>query len=161
MSAAKKILIVEDDSALVDYLTTILDADGYRVDSVANGAAALAKFKTETLPDLVLLDVVMPIMDGFEVCRKMRQDEKTRTLPVMFITSKGEVADEVRGMGLGAVDYIIKPITDPERILARIAAHITNHAVVQESESSKSTKKYWWLLFFVLAFIAMVVMYVL
>ncbi len=115
------ILVVDDISENIALLSNIL-AKSYRVKAANNGAKAL-KIAFSTIPDLILLDIMMPEMDGIEVCRKLKADPRTRSVPVIFVTAMGEVEDEARGFEAGAVDYITKPISPPI-VLARVKTHL-------------------------------------
>src|SRR4029079_38650 len=88
-----------------------------------SGADALELAGSEDRPDLVLLDIMMPEMDGYEVCRRLKADPRTQDVPVLFVTAISEVDDETKGFSLGAVDYITKPVRPPI-VKARVAAHI-------------------------------------
>src|SRR5215469_9212895 len=110
-SAAKKVLLlVDDDPANIHVVHSILKED-YDVRVATNGVKALQLAKGKTPPDLVLLDVSMPNMDGYEVCAHLKADEIAREIPVIFLTGKTEVVDETRGFEVGAVDYIHKPFS--------------------------------------------------
>ncbi|MGE4506480.1 MAG: HD domain-containing phosphohydrolase [Desulfovibrionaceae bacterium] len=102
------ILVVDDLSANIAILSELL-GDEYRVKAATSGEKAL-RVAFENPPDLVLLDVMMPEMDGYEVCRRLKDDPRTRRVPVIFVTAMGETEDEAHGLGLGAADYITKPI---------------------------------------------------
>ena len=97
--------------------------ENYALSVATSGAAALEIAFSEDRPDLVLLDVMMPEMDGYEVCRRLKADPRTRDVPVIFVTAMSEVEDEAKGFGLGAVDYITKPIRPPI-VEARVATHV-------------------------------------
>lgn len=112
-----RILVVEDEEDLLELVTYNLAREGFRVESVTSGEAALQA--AQTLPDLVLLDLMLPGVDGLEVCRRLRSDTKTRELPIIMLTAKGEESDIVAGLELGADDYIPKPFS-PRVLLARI-----------------------------------------
>jgi len=108
-----RILIVDDTPANIKVLSDLLRAD-YALSVATGGQAALDLAQAEdTRPDLVLLDVMMPEMDGYEVCRRLKADERTRDVPVIFVTAMHEVDDEAKGFELGAVDYITKPVSPP------------------------------------------------
>jgi DNA-binding response OmpR family regulator len=107
-----RILIVEDDPDLVALLKRWLGRDGHRVEHAADGAAALEALKREPLPHLVLLDVMLPKMDGFEVLQQLRAEPRTRGLPVVMVTSFSRDRDAARGRELGADDYIVKPLME-------------------------------------------------
>jgi phosphoserine phosphatase RsbU/P len=117
-----RILVVDDTPANIKILADLLRKD--HILSVATrGADALEIACTEEPPDLVLLDIMMPEMDGYEVCRRLKADAHTRDVPVIFVTAMSEVDDETKGFALGAVDYITKPI-QPAIVRARVAAHL-------------------------------------
>jgi diguanylate cyclase (GGDEF)-like protein len=116
-----QILIVDDRVENLQILLSLLKQD-YRVISAKSGFKAIDKAQN-LQPDLILLDILMPEMDGYEVCRRLKNDETTSGIPVIFITTRGEVSDETKGFELGAVDYIIKPISPPI-VKARVATHL-------------------------------------
>jgi diguanylate cyclase (GGDEF)-like protein len=113
-----KVLVVDDELSIVDFLSAELANRGYNVLKAFNGEEGINLARKE-LPDLVLLDVRMPKMDGFEFCRKLREDRMTYLIPVIMITGKGEHEDKITGIKSGADDYVIKPFDLPE-LLARI-----------------------------------------
>ena len=115
------LLVVDDVAANIDILIQVLGID-YTVRVDTDGASALASVK-ESLPDLILLDIMMPGMDGFEVCRRLKDDPITRDIPVIFLTALSENADEASGLALGAVDYITKPF-NPNIVKARVINHL-------------------------------------
>jgi putative two-component system response regulator len=115
------ILIVDDTPGNVCVLVGLLP--GYKLRVATTGPAALELASTDPLPDLILLDVVMPGMDGFEVCRRLKADPRTRAIPVIFITALGEVENETRGFEVGGVDYIAKPFI-PTVVRARVETHL-------------------------------------
>ena len=114
----RKVLIVEDDAAIRDALQEAITADGHAVVCAADGAQALRHFNDGPF-DLVLLDLMLPIISGYDVCRKLR--EKNRAVPIIMVTAKGEEIDKVLGLELGADDYVTKPFGLRE-ILARVHA---------------------------------------
>ena len=116
------ILIVDDTPENVDVLAGIL-RENYQIKVAVNGPKALRIAQADPAPALILLDVMMPEMDGYEVCRQLQADERTRRIPVIFVTAKSEVEDEARGFGLGAVDYITKPV-NPAIVLARVRTQL-------------------------------------
>lgn len=118
MSERSKILIVDDEPFNVDYLEQELEDLGYETVSAANGQEALQKVTAEA-PDLVLLDVMMPIMDGFTVCRILKENEETRLIPIVIMTALNAVEDRIRGIEAGADDFLTKPVNEQE-LLARI-----------------------------------------
>jgi sigma-B regulation protein RsbU (phosphoserine phosphatase) len=117
-----RILIVDDTPGNIKVLHNLLRED-YALSVATSGAAALEIAFSDDCPDLVLLDVMMPEMDGHEVCRRLKADSRTRDVPVIFVTAMSEVEDETKGFGLGAVDYITKPVRPPI-VEARVATHL-------------------------------------
>lgn len=117
------LLIVDDVVTNIQLLAGFLDQD-YRIQVATNGAKALEIAASATQPDLILLDVMMPVMDGYTVCKKLKEEPKTAQIPVIFVTAKGELQDQLLGFNLGAVDYIIKPF-EPAIVKARVKTHIT------------------------------------
>jgi two-component system phosphate regulon response regulator PhoB len=115
-----RILIVEDEPALVAMLRYNLESEGFEVDEAGDGESALVQV-AEQLPDLVLLDWMLPELSGIEVCRRLRRKKETRNLPIIMVTARGEEQDRVRGLDTGADDYIAKPFS-PSELLARIRA---------------------------------------
>jgi len=107
-----RVLIVEDDEDLVRLATLWLERAGYGVEHAADGPAALKRLGADPLPVLVLLDVMLPKMDGFEVLRRIRAEARTRALPVAMVTSFSRDKDAARGRELGANDYIVKPLME-------------------------------------------------
>ena len=123
MQRRAKILIVDDERFYLNVLADLLK-DDYRTVVAKNGEQALARAaEADDPPDLVLLDIMMPGMDGYEVCRRLHAAPSTRHTPVIFLTIKDEVDDELIGFELGAVDYIAKPIS-PAIVRARVATHV-------------------------------------
>jgi len=118
----KTILVVDDTPANIDVLTGVLSHD-YRVKAANNGTRAL-KIASETPPDLILLDIMMPEIDGYEVCRRLKDADNTKDIPVIFVTAKNEVHDEMMGFDIGGVDYITKPISPPI-LKARVKTHLS------------------------------------
>ena len=111
-----KVLIVEDDPDIVDILSYNLKQADLKVKSVPDGSSALAEVKRR-LPDLILLDLMLPKVDGLEVCRLLKSDPETKNVPIIMITAKGEEVDRIVGLELGADDYIIKPFSPREVVL--------------------------------------------
>jgi len=118
----RSVLVVDDTPDNLTVLTGILESD-YHVHVATSGARALKRMQSDPLPDIVLLDIMMPEMDGFEVLRRMRADARTREIPVIFVTAMTDAADEQAGLELGAVDYLTKPVR-PAVVLARVKNHI-------------------------------------
>jgi len=141
------VLIVDDTAENLTVMNGLLK-DLYRT-KVANSGERALKIAAEAPPDLVLLDIMMPGMDGYEVCRRLKADASTRSVPVIFLTAKDQVEDEQKGFEAGAVDYITKPISPPI-VLARVLTHLTLKAAAdflrdkiayQESEVAKRTRE--------------------
>ena len=116
----KTILIVDDTPANIDLLKGLL-REGYKIKAATSGEKALAIAAKAPPPDLILLDVMMPDMDGHETCRRLKADPVTADIPVFFVTGRLDEAERVTGLALGALDYLLKPI-DPEHLLERVAA---------------------------------------
>ena len=117
------ILIVDDDLPSLNTLSSMLTAEGYEVRGVPDGQMALTVVENKP-PELILLDVRMPGMDGFEVCRQLKADEKSSTIPILFLSALDELQDKVKGFTVGAVDFIAKPF-QTEEVLARVDTHLT------------------------------------
>jgi serine phosphatase RsbU (regulator of sigma subunit) len=117
-----RILVVDDTPANIKILADLLRRD-YLLSVATGGPDALEIAFSEDQPDLVLLDVMMPEMDGYEVCQRLKADPRTQDVPVVFVTAMSEVEDETKGFSLGAVDYIAKPVRPPI-VRARVAAHL-------------------------------------
>lgn len=121
-----KVLIVEDEDALVTLLTYNLEADGYHVVVSKSGNDAMLVL-TEEQPDIVILDWMLPGIAGIEICRQIRARPKTKSLPVIMLTARGEEGDKVRGLATGADDYVVKPFSVSE-LLARVRALLRRSA---------------------------------
>ncbi len=117
------ILIVDDNSANLSFLFDLLDNANFKVLIAQDGKSAIKTLET-TLADIIILDIMMPIMDGFETCRQLKSNEKTKKIPIIFITALNDTTNKIKGFTAGAVDYITKPI-DPDELLARINTHLT------------------------------------
>ena len=115
-----RILIVEDEEPLTLLLRYNLESEGYGVESVARGDEAETRLR-ETVPDLVILDWMLPGLSGIELCRRLRTRPETERLPVIMLTARGEETERVRGLATGADDYVVKPFSVPE-LLARVRA---------------------------------------
>ncbi len=126
------ILVVDDSPENIDMLVGILGG-AYKVKAAKNGEKALKIARSQTPPDLILLDIIMPEMDGYDVCRQLKSDPSTMNIPVMFVTGKDRAEDETRGLQLGAVDYITKPFTPPI-VLARVKTHLALYFASQGTQ---------------------------
>ena len=122
MTERKTILLVDDTPDNIALLKNLLN-EIYKVKAAINGEKALKIAFSETPPDLILLDIMMPGMDGYEVCERLKANEKTTDIPVIFLTAKAQMEDEKKGLELGAVDYITKPISPPI-LMVRVQTHL-------------------------------------
>jgi len=120
--ALSDVLVVDDTPANLRLLSAMLEEEGYRVRPAPNGKLALTSAKKDP-PDVILLDIMMPGMDGYEVCRRLKEDEDLRDIPVLFISALTETFDKVKAFGMGGVDYIAKPFEE-EEVLARVETHL-------------------------------------
>lgn len=116
----KSIVVIEDESDILEVLKYNLEREGFRVRTCRDGELGLQLVREEN-PDIVLLDLMLPSLDGIEICRRIREDKVTRGIPVIMLTAKGEESDVVLGLGVGADDYITKPFSTGE-LTARIKA---------------------------------------
>lgn len=117
---APKIMVVEDEEPLCELLRYNLEAEGYRVEIVNRGDEAELRLQ-ESVPDLLVLDWMVPGVSGIELCRRLRQRPRTERLPIIMLTARGEESDRVRGLSTGADDYLVKPFSTPE-LVARVRA---------------------------------------
>jgi len=122
LTMAMDILVVDDAIATLRMLTEILTKEGYKVRPIEEPHLALEAALTQP-PSLILLDVKMPKMSGFEVCRRLKLDERTREVPVIFVSALDELQDRMQGFEVGGVDFISKPIQEAE-VLARVKTHL-------------------------------------
>jgi two-component system phosphate regulon response regulator PhoB len=134
MMAKESILVVEDEDDIRELLRYNLAREGYRVIGAESGEEALKAVRS-SLPDLVLLDLMLPGVNGLEVCRSLRQDPHTRNLPIVMLTAKGEEADVVAGLELGADDYVTKPFS-LRVLLARLRAVLRRRQSPPPSETA-------------------------
>lgn len=116
----KRVLVVDDEPDIVTLVTYNLKKDGYAVTSASDGGAALGLIR-KSLPDLVVLDLMLPGIHGLELCRILRSDPRTRGIPVIMLTAKGDEPDRVQGLEAGADDYLAKPFS-PRELIARVKA---------------------------------------
>jgi two-component system, OmpR family, phosphate regulon response regulator PhoB len=129
---AARILIVEDEAALSMLLSYNLEAEGFTVERVEGGDEAEIRL-SETIPDLVILDWMLPGVSGLEICRRIRARAATRSLPVIMLTARGEESERVRGLSIGADDYVVKPFSVPE-LMARV------HALLRRARPDRATR---------------------
>jgi sigma-B regulation protein RsbU (phosphoserine phosphatase) len=135
--AVSTILVVDDSPVNLQVLVKTLNGEGRRV-LVATGGKSAIEIAERVHPDLMLLDVMMPDMDGFEVCRALKSNPATKDIIVIFLSALGEVADKVAGLELGAVDYVTKPI-QTEEVLARVANHLARQRLEREVRESRDS----------------------
>jgi sigma-B regulation protein RsbU (phosphoserine phosphatase) len=134
-SDTEAILLVDDNPTNLQVLYQTLEGVGCKLLIAKNGEIALS-IAGKALPDLILLDIMMPGIDGFEVCGKLKSDTATADIPVIFLSALGETEDKVKGLRLGAVDYITKPFQS-EEVIARVNTHLTIHRLRREVETQK------------------------
>jgi DNA-binding response OmpR family regulator len=132
----RKILVVDDEAVLVETIAYNLEQAGYQVTTAADGASALLAAHRET-PDLIILDIMLPEMDGLEVCRQLRRESNTSTTPIMMLTAKGDEIDKVVGLEVGADDYVTKPFGRRE-LLARVRALLRRSEYVSPPETERN-----------------------
>jgi two-component system, OmpR family, alkaline phosphatase synthesis response regulator PhoP len=134
----KKVLVVDDEKDIVELLRYNLAKEGYDVIVAYNGEQALEKAAGG--PDLILLDLMMPLLDGFETCKRLKNDPATSQIPIVFLTARGGEVDEVLGLELGADDYIQKPIS-PRKLVARVKAILRRADAVPEEAADSGVIK--------------------
>lgn len=127
-----RVLVVDDNTANIDVMLTFLEMEGYEISIATSGEMAL-HVTAHDQPDLILLDVMMPNMDGFETCRMLKKNPKTEAIPIIFVTAKKETADIVQGFQSGGVDYISKPYRQ-EEVLARVKTHLQLRQLMKTQE---------------------------
>jgi two-component system alkaline phosphatase synthesis response regulator PhoP len=130
----KKVLIVEDEHDLIKLLKYNLEKEGFKVSYTTDGSLALAEIRRE-MPDLVILDLMLPGIDGLEVCRQLRRQERFASLPVLMLTARSEEADRVVGLEIGADDYVTKPFSMRE-LIARVRVLLRRHEPVVVNRST-------------------------
>lgn len=135
--AKESILVVDDEEDILDLVEYNLAKDGYRITCAASGEAGLKAARSQ-LPDLIVLDLMLPGLDGLEICKRLRADSKTQHVPIIMLTAKGEEADIVTGLELGADDYITKPFS-PRVLAARVKTVLRRKT--SEPDDAKSVVK--------------------
>ncbi|MDM8555305.1 response regulator [Desulfococcaceae bacterium HSG7] len=141
------IIIVDDKLENLRVLSEMLESDGYNIRGAPDGPTALMMSNAD-LPDLILLDIRMPDMDGYEVCRRLKADEKTKAIPIIFISALSQSSDKIRAFNSGGVDYITKPF-QVEEVLARVKTHLSlrdmntrlQHEITQRQKAEKALQK--------------------
>ena len=126
----EKVLLVDDVAGNLTLLTELIEPRGFEILAASDGTTAL-RIAARAQPDLILLDVLMPEMDGIETCRRLKSDPGTRDIPVIFITGRGDGASVVEGFRVGGVDYIVKPFENDE-VLSRISTHLRLNRLARE-----------------------------
>ncbi len=127
-----QVLIVEDDADIAALLAHYLEKTGHTFEIVTDGGRALARAKA-ALPDLVILDLMLPGLNGLEICRALRADDKTAALPIIMLTARGEESERILGLDVGADDYIVKPFS-PRELVARVRALLRRAAPAPAKE---------------------------
>ncbi len=115
-----KVVIIEDDNAILELVKYNFEREGFVVEGFGNGHDGLEHIITN-LPDIVILDIMLPDIDGFEICKELRKNEKTKDIPIIMLTAKADEVDRVLGLELGADDYVVKPFS-PRELIARVKA---------------------------------------
>ncbi|MFC1926878.1 response regulator, partial [Chloroflexota bacterium] len=124
---AKKILVIDDDSGILRFLSDLLEQEGHRVLTASNSLEGFSKAREES-PDLLILDVMLPGLDGFEVCHRLRTDPQTARLPILMLSAKAHEEDRATGLRAGADDYLMKP-ADPLALVSRVEALLARRIV--------------------------------
>lgn len=132
--AKNKILVVDDEPNIVELVKFNLEKEGYQVITAENGREAIQKSGTE-LPDLIVLDIMLPEVDGFEVCRTLQKADNTKDIPIVMLTAKGEELDKILGLEMGADDYMTKPFS-PRELVARVKARLRRHSSKADKEKN-------------------------
>jgi DNA-binding response OmpR family regulator len=132
MPSPATVLIVEDDADIAGLIAHFLEKTGFGSEIVSDGGRALSRAK-ESSPDLVILDLMLPGLNGLEVCRALRADEKTATVPIIMLTARGEESERIFGLDVGADDYIVKPFS-PNELMARVRALLRRAAPAAAQE---------------------------
>ena len=139
MDELSRILIVDDEQQNIKVLTELLRND-YKIMASKTGEQALIAVFGPNPPDLILLDIIMPDMDGYEVCRRLKENQRTKSIPVIFVSAVTELEDAAKGFQVGAVDFIQKPL-NPIIVKARVDLHIKLHQTIQNLKEALSQVK--------------------
>ncbi|MDH7603933.1 MAG: response regulator transcription factor [Melioribacter sp.] len=126
-----KILLVDDEKDIIEFLQYNLEAEGFEVISACNGIEALSKLSEN--PDLIVLDIMMPKLDGYETCKRIRSSKNHKHTPIIFLTAKSSEIDEIHGLNIGADDYIQKPIS-PKKLIARIKSNLRKTEISEKDK---------------------------
>ena len=133
--AREKVVAIEDEADILEVIRYNLAREGYRVVTSKDGEEGLATVGREE-PDIVLLDLMLPGLDGIEVCRRLKQSPKTMSIPIIMVTAKGEETDIVLGLGVGADDYVVKPFS-PREMLARVKAVLRRGPLKEDRQAGE------------------------
>lgn len=136
--AKSRILVVDDEQHIVELVKFNLDKEGYQVDTAFDGRNALAAVERQK-PDLIILDVMLPEVDGFEVCRTLQKNPATSEIPIIMLTARAEEIDKVLGLELGADDYITKPFS-PRELVARVKANLRRREYINKPGNEKEIR---------------------
>ena len=128
----KNIVVIEDDKDVIDVLRYFLEKEDYRVHVAQDGLAGL-ELAAKTQPNLILLDLALPKLDGIEVCKKLKGDPRLSDVPIIMVTAKGELGDKIAGLELGADDYVTKPF-NPQELIARVRANLRRREGIPRKE---------------------------
>ena len=134
----RRTLVVEDDADIVELVTHYLEREGFAVESVGDGRTALDRLRT-TAYDLLILDVQLPGLDGLALCAEARRDKRTRSVPIVMLTARGDEADRIVGLEMGADDYVVKPFS-PKELVARVRALFRRLERVDEGDLALLTR---------------------
>jgi DNA-binding response OmpR family regulator len=134
----RRTLVVEDDADIVELVTHYLEREGFAVESVGDGRAAMALLRTNAY-DLLILDVQLPGLDGLALCAEARRDKRTRSVPIVMLTARGDEADRIVGLEMGADDYVVKPFS-PKELVARVRALFRRLERVDEGDLALLTR---------------------
>jgi two-component system, OmpR family, alkaline phosphatase synthesis response regulator PhoP len=128
----KNIVVIEDDKDVIDVLRYFLEKEEYRVHVAQDGLAGL-ELAAKVQPNLILLDLALPKLDGIEVCKRLKADQRLNDVPIIMVTAKGELADKIEGLELGADDYVTKPF-NPQELIARVRANLRRREGIPKKE---------------------------
>lgn len=132
----KTIAIVEDEQDIAELISINLQKSGFKASVFYDGASLFSFLAKKQIPDLILLDIMLPDMDGLEICRLLKKDPDFSSIPIIFLTAKGEEVDKIVGLELGADDYITKPFS-PKELIARIKAVLRRRGIEEDSDKKK------------------------
>jgi len=135
----QKAVVIEDEPDILEVIDYNLEREGFRVLGASDGEVGLELARSEN-PDVVLLDLMLPGLDGIEVCRRLKSDDLTRSIPIIMVTAKGEESDIVLGLGMGADDYVTKPFS-PKELLARVRAVLRRAPLQQDQRSTERLER--------------------